>query len=342
MRARMDVGKLPNDLLAELLARLGRQDPRVLVGPGIGRDAAVIDAGGPRLLVAKSDPVTFASDLIGWYAVHVNANDIACLGARPAWFLATILLPEGAQEELARSIFDQIVEACRGLEVEVVGGHTEITYRLERPIVVGAMLGEVEREKLVTASGARAGDALVLTKGIAIEGTAVLAREAAAELEGMGVPADAIEEARGYIFDPGISVVLDAGVACRAVGVHAMHYPTEGGLATALYEMAAACGLGVRIREEEVGVLAATRAVCRAAELDPLGLLASGSLLMAVAEEECARVISALAVAGIGARRLGGMVKAEEGVIIEGHGQRRPVPRFARDEVARFLAGRSE
>ena len=79
----MDIGKLPHDLLASLLERIHVRDPRVLVGPGIGRDAAVIDTGAPHLLVAKSDPITFASDMIGWYAVHVNANDIACTGARP-------------------------------------------------------------------------------------------------------------------------------------------------------------------------------------------------------------------------------------------------------------------
>src|SRR3990172_6368005 len=113
MRARVDIGKLPNEMLAELLAKVRRRDPRVVLGPGIGRDAAVIDAGGPRLLVAKSDPITFATDLIGWYAVHINANDLACMGARPAWFLATILLPQGAAPDLVKSIFDQVLEACR-------------------------------------------------------------------------------------------------------------------------------------------------------------------------------------------------------------------------------------
>jgi len=123
----VDVGKLPNELLARLLARLRPRDPRVVLGPAVGRDAAVIDAGGERLLVAKTDPVTFASDHIGWYTVHVNANDIACMGARPAWFLATVLLPEGASERQAEEIFGQVIDACEALGVELVGGHTEIT-----------------------------------------------------------------------------------------------------------------------------------------------------------------------------------------------------------------------
>src|SRR3990170_3000153 len=122
------VGKLPNEMLARLLARVQRRDPRVVLGPGIGRDAAVIDQGGPKLLVAKSDPITFATALIGHYAVHVNANDVACMGARPAWFLATILLPDRAPPPIAEAIFGQALDACHALGIELVGGHTEITY----------------------------------------------------------------------------------------------------------------------------------------------------------------------------------------------------------------------
>jgi hydrogenase maturation factor len=338
----MDVGKLPNDLLAALLAQVQHRDPRVLIGPGIGRDAAVIDTGGPRLLVAKSDPVTFASDHIGWYAVHVNANDVACMGARPAWFLATVLLPEGAVESLAEDVFGQLLSACAALEIELVGGHTEITYGLERPIVVGAMLGEVEREALVEPGGAGDGDALILTKGIAIEGSAVLAREASERLVALGVDEGTLERARNYIFEPGISVVREAAAACGALGpggVRAMHDPTEGGLATALYEMAAASGLGATVREEAIAVLPETRRLCEAASLEPLGLLASGALLIAVAEEACQRTLDALSDAGVEAARIGSMVKREAGVIIYAHARAAPVPRFARDELARFLAG---
>jgi hydrogenase maturation factor len=340
----VDVGKLPNELLARLLARIQRRDPRVLLGPGIGRDAAVIDVGGERLLVAKSDPVTFASDHIGWYAVHVNANDVACMGARPAWFLATVLLPQGAPEEQAAQVFRQVLEACQGLEVELVGGHTEITYGLERPIVVGAMLGEVERDALVQPSGAREEDAVILSKGIAIEGTAVLAREGGERLEHLGVPQPVMERAQNYIFEPGISVVREAMTACEALRaggsvVHAMHDPTEGGLATALHELAEASGLGVVVQGEEITVLPETEAICAAASLEPLGLLASGALLIAVAEKDCQTALSALAAAGIEARRIGAMVRREGGVIMGGRAGSAPVPQFARDEVARFLAG---
>ena len=334
----MDIGKLPNQLLSQLLARIGCRDPRVMVGPGVGQDAAVIDMG-PRLLVAKSDPITFASDLIGWYAVHINANDVACMGARPAWFLATVLLPPGASQSLAEGIFDQILDACRQMEVELVGGHFEITYRLDRPIVVGAMLGEVERDKLVRGSGAQPGDDLILTKGIAIEGTAVLAREAADALRQKGVAAEMLETARGYIFQPGISVVREALLAVENACVHAMHDPTEGGLATALYEMAEASEVGMRLEEAAVPVLPATRAVCQAAGLNPLGLLASGALLIALPPQDSDRLLAALEEAGIAAGRIGTVTPKDAGVIIgKRDGGRMALSTFARDEVARFLA----
>jgi hydrogenase expression/formation protein HypE len=335
----VDAGKLPSQLLVDLLARIGPyRSGRVVVGPGVGQDAAVIDMG-DRLLVAKSDPITFASDLIGWYAVHVNANDVACMGARPAWFLATVLLPEGAPPSLAEAIFQQVLDACQGMGVELVGGHFEITYDLERPIVVGAMLGEAERERLVRGSGAQPGDCLVLTKGIAIEGTAVLAREAGQSLERLGAPAAVLEEARGYIFQPGLSVVREAMLAVESAPIHAMHDPTEGGLATALHELATAGGVGLAVQETAIDVLPCTEAICRVAGLEPLGLLASGALLIALPPAHCDALLARLADAGIAAACIGSVKQQSEGTIIERRmGNSEPLPQFARDEVARFLA----
>jgi hydrogenase expression/formation protein HypE len=333
----MQPGKLPAAFLSSLLAKIEHRDPRVLLGPGIGRDAAVIDTGGPLLLVAKADPVTFANDRIGWYTVHVNANDIACLGARPAWFLATIFLPEGAKPALARLIFRQITEACESLNIELVGGHTEITLGLARPVVSGSMLGQVERERLVRPDGASPGDVLILTKGIAIEGTSVLAREAGDRMHSMGASSRQLAEARRYLTEPGISVVRDAVAVCDAVSVRAMHDPTEGGLATALYEMAEGSGLGILVREQDIEVLPATGRLCAAAGLDPLGLLASGALLVAVSEYDESNALRALGEAGVPARNIGSFT-SEKRVIMEGASRRRPVPRFERDEVARFFS----
>lgn len=329
-------GKLPAELLERLLAGVVRRDPRVLLGPTLGEDAALIDLG-DRVLVAKADPVTFATDRIGWYAVHVNANDVACMGARPAWFLATILLPEGAPEAMAEEVFVQVEAACEALDVTLVGGHTEVTHGLERPIVAGAMLAEAAAGRIVRKADARPGDHLILTKGIAIEGTALLARDAADHLRRRGVAEATLERARALLDRPGISVVREALLACDTAPVHAMHDPTEGGLATALHELAAASGLAAEVQAEAVTVLPETAEVCRALSLDPLGLLASGSLLIAIAEEDCERVRGALSEAEIPAACLGNLARESKGAIIDRRGDRRETPHFQRDELARFL-----
>jgi thiamin-phosphate kinase len=331
----MKTGKLPHNLLAEMLARVPL-DPRVVVGPGIGIDAAVIEFG-DRLLVSKTDPITFASDLIGWYAVNVNANDIAAMGADPKWFMAAILLPDGARESEIEAIFEQMLSACSELGVALVGGHTEITYDINRPIVVGCMLGETDRSRLVTASGARAGDDILLTKGIAVEGTSILAREAADRLREMGFTEQFIARAADYLFDPGISIVRDARVAAGAAPISAMHDPTEGGLATGLMEIAAASGLGLEVRFEAIPILAETQTLCTELKLDPLGLIASGSLLITCSSDDTPRLLDAFAQNEILASVIGKMTPKSHGLKMHTPHGVVDLPSFRRDELARFL-----
>ena len=331
----MDVGKLPMEVLARLLSGTAQADPRVLQGPGIGADAAVIDMG-DRLLIAKADPVTFATDRIGWYAVQVNANDVACMGGVPKWFLATVLLPEGATEALAESVHEQITEACEALGVSLVGGHTEITYGLTRPIVSGQMLGEATRDTVVWPGGARPGDALILTQGIAIEGTSVLAHEAAEALLAGGMTEAEVTAAAGLLDAPGISVVRAARAAASA-GVRAMHDPTEGGLATGLAELATAAKAGLEVDAAAVRVLPETQAVCRALGLDPLGLLASGSLLASAAPERAEAVLAALHFEGVDAAVIGRVTEASAGLRLRSSDGVRELPSFPRDELARYM-----
>ncbi len=330
------VGKLPQPDLVALLSRtLGQPDPRVIFGPGLGRDAAVIDFG-DRYLIAKTDPITFATDEIGWYVVNVNANDVACLGAQPRWMIATLLLPEGTTDQaLVDRIFEQLHSASYAIGVSIVGGHTEITYGLERPIVVGAMLGEVTPERLVRSDGARPGDALILTKGICVEGTAILAREAAARLRGK-VEATLLARAARFLHDPGISVVRDATIVAASGEVHAMHDPTEGGIATGIYEMAQAAGVGAVVDGDSLPVYPETRALCEALHLDPLGLIASGALLAAVAVESATDIVQALEHEGIAATVIGRLRETPGVVLRDAHGER-PLPTFVRDEIARFF-----
>ena len=328
------LGKLPPDYLDRLFSRYVPADERVILGPGIGHDAAVISFG-DRYLVAKTDPITFAAEEIGWYAVHVNANDVACTGAVPRWFLATLLLPQtGTDEALVDDIFQQIARTCDQLGIALVGGHTEITHGLDRPILAGFMLGEVSPEELVRPDGARPGDALLITKGIAVEGTAIIAREKGDHLE--GVDHRLVERGRQFLYEPGISVVRDALLATSAGDVHAMHDPTEGGLATGLWELAEAAGVGLIVEEESIPILAETAAVCEALGLDPLGLIASGALLLAVARGQADDITRALQAEGIAAATIGRIVTPEKGVVLSSGGGTQPLPRFDQDEITRL------
>jgi hydrogenase maturation factor len=252
--------------------------------------------------------------------------------------LATVLLPErGSDRALAEGIFEQIRAACSEVGATLCGGHTEITHGLDRPIVSGTMLGECSRDELVVPSGIRAGDHVIATKGIAIEGTAVLARELAAMLAER-VPTNLLARMQGLLHDPGISVVADARIARGAGTVHALHDATEGGIAAALHEFAAAGGVGMEVDVGAIHVLDETRAICDVLEADPLGLLASGCLLIAVSGSDVPAVTAALDAAGIRAGDIGRAVTHEAGVKrINDRRERTDMPVFARDEVARLL-----
>ena len=333
----MKAGKLPLDLLSRLLAGIPQDDPRVVVGPRTGEDAALIDFG-DRYLAAKTDPITFATDLIGWYVVQVNANDLAVMGATPRWLMATLLFPEGTRPGEVEEAFDQLGRACADLGITLVGGHTEITYGLSRPLAVGAMLGEVEKGREVLTSGARPGDALVLTKGIAIEGAAVLARESATELRSAGVDQQVIDRAAQLLFSPGISVARDARLAVEAADVHAMHDPTEGGLATGLLELATAAGVGLTVDLDRIPIVEEARIICQALGLDPIGLIASGALLATLPPQDVPRLVEALAADGIQAAEIGRVTPPEDGLKLRVDGDDQPLPVFERDELARWFS----
>lgn len=330
-------GKLDATLLGRLLARLDLP-PEVLVGPGIGCDVAVIDLGGDELLLAKTDPITFATDAIGYYAVAVNSNDIATSGGAPRWLLVTLLLPEhGTTEALVGDIFAQLQAACAPIGVALIGGHTEITGAVDRPILVGQMLGTVRREALIRPDGARPGDAILLTKGIPLEGVSLIAREQRTELLARGYEAEFLDRCAAMLFDPGLMILPEAQAICHAVRPHALHDPTEGGLATGLWEMAEASGIGLRVESERIPVLPEGRRLCEEYGLDPLGLIASGSLVAAVAAEDAAQAIEACARMGVACAQIGSATEAASGVILLEAGRSREMPRYDQDEITRVL-----
>ncbi len=332
---RLPAGKLDMDLLAGLLGA-PEEGHGVVLGPGIGRDVAVVDGGGDRYWLLKSDPITFATDEIAHYAVTVNVNDIATAGGVPRWFLATLLLPDsGVTSGEVEAIFAQLRAACSRYGVALVGGHTEVTGAVRRVVIAGSMVGEVPRNSLVRSCDVAIGDAILCTKAIPLEGCAILAREKREELLEAGFAPQTLEDLAGLLHEPGICVLEDARAACSAAAVHAMHDPTEGGVATALWELARASGVGMRVTAAAIPLLAEAGEVCAQFGIDPLGLIASGALLVAVAPEDEERVIRACAAEGIGCTRIATAVDPSEGIQLVSGGQAIDLPRFDQDEIVK-------
>jgi hydrogenase expression/formation protein HypE len=338
----LPTGKLDVRILRKLLRKYSRVDKRVVLGPAIGEDAAAIDMG-DKILVVATDPITFATSEIGYYSVMVNANDIAASGADPRWFTVTILLPElGGTEALADNIFSQIHQACEQLRISVVGGHTEMTYGLDRPILVGQMMGEVNQGELISTAGAKPGDRVLLSKGICIEGTSLIAREREGELLSRGISKDLIKKAQDFLFDPGISVVREARIAFAEGQVNAMHDITEGGLADGLHELAMAAGVEIVVEESSIPVYAESQILCDTYGLNPLGVIGSGGLLVTAPRSEADKILKAAQSQGVTMTDIGyvGVAGPPSVTMLTPDGTK-PVPYFEADEITKILQEKS-
>ncbi len=338
-RVPLPIGKLSPELLAELLETLDTDDASVVVGPGVGRDVAILDVGAEDYLVVTTDPITFATDALGYYAVWVNVNDIATSGGVPRWMLTTLLLPAGETNEgLVREIWRQLRHAASDVDVLLVGGHVEVTETVQTPVVCGMMIGTVGKDSYITAAGAEVGDQIVLLGQAPVEGTALLARELGERLGEEGFSTEQLERAAGMLFDPGICVLHYARLARHAcTNIHAMHDPTEGGIATGLWEMATASGVGLRVAAEAIDLVALGEQFCAALGLDPLGVIASGCLLVALPEEESDQLVAAAAKADIPAAIIATAVPASAGLTMHHAGQEEPLPRYGQDELTRVV-----
>ena len=306
-------GKIPVDVLKEVVFKnLGAKRNEVEVGPSAGIDGAVINLG-EKSLVISMDPITGATERIGWLAVNVNANDIATFGVEPAFLFSCMLLPERSEKQIVDIISAQMNDAAKDLGIAIVGGHCESTLGLAKPIVVGCVMGITQKDHYVTASRAKPGDLLILTKSAGIEGTAILAADRENQLQRIMSKAT-LEAARNYYKQS--SVVKDALTAWKTGGVHAMHDPTEGGVIGGIYEMTMASNVGVKIVEEAITIRPETKSICNYFQIDPLQLISSGALLISAESKSASKIIRSLKQAKIPASVIGEFTKKSEKRII--------------------------
>lgn len=313
---------------------LGAQRSDVILGPSIGEDAAILKAGN-EIIVLKSDPVTGALERVGYLAVHVNANDVATRGVEPSWLVSTILLPQSLDERAIKTICTQMDTAASSLGIAIVGGHTEVTPGLDHAVVIGATVGVAKDGRYVRSDGAQPGDKLIMTKGAGVEGTAILASDRRTFLEER-IGRRAVARARRF-YDR-ISVVREALVAFRTGGVHAMHDPTEGGIAGGLHEIADASGVGFTVDDSEIPVAKETRMICEAFDIDPLQLVGSGALLIACEASAADQIVNRLGEEKIEAAIIGEVLaERSKRFIVRRDGKRAKLPMPKSDHLWRAL-----
>jgi len=336
LRIPLPSGKLPNDLLREFLDQFVFDDPSIMINPGVGEDIAAVNVESEEVLVLKSDPITFATDSISQYAVLVNANDIATSGAKPRWFLTTLLFPPGVTALEIHRVVNELKEYCQRWHITLCGGHTEITDAVTRPVVTGMLAGTVAKDNLIDKRKMAPGDRVLLTKAIAVEGTAIIAREFGDRLKRLGMADSDIDRCREFLTN--ISIISEAQIAAGFTSTSAMHDVTEGGLATALEELSIAGNHRIHIIRDSIPVFAETQQICHLLGINPLGLIGSGSLLICCREGDCQQLMTSIRDAGIDVTCIGEVAKKGQGIRAYISSHQTEWPHFEVDEITRLFS----
>jgi hydrogenase expression/formation protein HypE len=307
----MKIGKVSENVLKRsIFKQIRTKREEVVLGAGVGEDCAAIELAPDETFVISTDPITGTVMDIGSLAVHVTANDLASAGAEPVGIMLTVLLPENVYESDLKEMMSQVEETCAQLNIQVMGGHTEITKAVNQPIISVAGVGKVKKGKIVTTGGAKPGQDVVVSKWIGLEGTSILAKEHESRLLEK-YPKALVETAKE--FDRYISVVKEAAAAVKS-GVSAMHDVTEGGIYGALWEMAEASGVGLEIDLKKIPIRQETVEICEYFDLNPYGLISSGSMLMAI--DNGYDLVRDLEKVGIHASVIGKVVKGRDRIVL--------------------------
>jgi len=331
----MKIGKIDNETLERLvLGRTGAQRDEVLVGPGIGEDCAVLDFGEYEC-VLSTDPITAGASQVGRLAVHISCNDVASNGVEPLAIMLTVLLPPSVTEAEIEEIAKQADEAAKELGVQIIGGHTEVTNAVTQPVISAVAIGRGKKDGPPKSSQTllAEGDLIVVTKKLALEGTALAADRCGKELK----PYLTDEEmARAMTMIEHISVVKEGVIAGRA-GVKAMHDVTEGGVLGAVWEVCERSCVGAEIEAEALPFDDVTMTICAVLGLDPMRLISSGSMLICLSDKQWERLGKELAESGIEANVIGRVADRESGIIlIMKNGDRETVGPPGPDEIYRI------
>lgn len=309
----MEIGKVPENVLKRsILKQIKTKRPEVLVGADVGEDCAIIGLQPDEVMVLSTDPITGTTKEMGRWAVMISANDIASSGAEVIGVLVCALLPPRIREIKIRELMQEIEACCQELNIQVVGGHTEVTDAVNRPVLSVTGIGKVKKDRMLPTKGAKPGQDIVITKWVALEGTAILAKEKEEELL-QKFPAFLIEEAKGY--SRYLSIIKEAAIAGKS-NVSAMHDITEGGVFGALWEMAESAGVGLTIDLKKIPIKQATVEICNYFDVNPYEMMSSGSLMLAA--DNGYDLVRVLEEAGIHAAVIGKVTEGNDRVVTNG------------------------
>ncbi|MBH1940749.1 AIR synthase family protein [Mobilitalea sibirica] len=313
----MNLGKIPETVLKRsVLNQIKHRRNEVLVGPSVGEDCSVLAIAEDEVIVMSTDPITGTIKDIGTFAVHITANDIASEGAQIIGIMLSILLPEQTQEQELKTIMKDIEAVCETLDIEVIGGHTEVTKAVNQPIITVTGVGKMKRSEIIKTSGAIPGHEIVMTKWAGLEGTAIIAAEKEQELLSK-YTAGFLEGAKRMLDH--ISVVRESVIA-REVGVTSMHDVTEGGVFGALWEMGAASKVGMEVDLTKILLKQETVEICEFYDINPYMLISSGCML--IVTDKANRLVDSLKAEGIPAAVIGHITQGNERIVMNGDEKR--------------------
>lgn len=329
----LKVGKLDSDMLERaVIDKIKFRRPEVLVRAGVGEDCAVIDFGEYEC-VMSTDPITAAVSEIGKLAIHISCNDIASNGIEPVGIMLAVLLPVGTTENDVEVIMGQAAEAAEACGVEIIGGHTEVTPAVNKPVIVSTAVGRGRRWQSASAENMKVGDYIIMTKSAGLEGTGIIAGDFEDELQRI-LTAEEIETAKKLLDD--VSVVEEGKVAGK-IGTNGMHDVTEGGILGAIWEMCSISGLGAEVWGDEIPVADVTKKICRYYGIDYLRLISSGSMIIMAGADKKDEIIRKLEASGVEAHVIGRIVPEEKGLFVTENGITEPIDPPRPDELYKVV-----
>ena len=327
----MEIGKLPNEELEKIVFQnIKNKREEILVGSGIGEDNAIIDFG-EEVCIMSTDPITGATKGIGKLAIYISCNDVASSGAEPIGALLTILAPPNTTKEDIEIIMKEAGVASKELNIEIMGGHTEITDAVNRVVISTTVVGKQKKKNMIDINKVSIGDKVLITKYAAIEGTSIIAKELEDYLEDK-IGRDKVIKAQNM--GELVSVVKE-GILLGEIGVNYMHDITEGGILGAVWEGAVATNKGIKIYENLIPMKEVTREIASLLNIDPYKLISSGSMLVIAKEDKIPEIKEKLAEENINITVIGEVI--EKGILIEKNGVVEEIPSPGSDELYKAL-----